>query len=121
MPPRAETPWISPLKGPPSESMPVGDATIEGSVHSENTSAKVMEDMFNISIVDINPINPVRSMIGDITEMIGEMYTIRDQKDHYHLKIPLNEFHPIRKEDDISITVDTVKELKIRINKDVPG
>ena len=116
MPPPAQTPWISPLKGPPSESMPIGDATIDGGMQS--AASKGLEDMFNISIADINP---MRSMIGDINEMIGETYTIRDLKDHYHLKIPLHELYRLKKEDDINITVDTIKELKIRINQDVPG
>lgn len=114
--PPAQAPWISPLKGSPSESMPFGDATIDGGMQSE--ASKGLEDMFNISIADINPI---RSMIGDINEMIGETYTIRDLKDRYHLKIPLHCMYGLKKEDDISISVDTIKELKIRINQDISG
>ena len=116
MPPATEAPWISPLKGSPTESsMPMGDATIEGSMQSEVSKGL---EMFNISIDDINP---MRSMIGDINEMIGETYTIRDLNDHYHLKIPLHESYRLKKGDDITISVDTIKELKIRINQDVPG
>lgn len=121
MPPATgEAPWISPLKGSPTESsMPMGDASIEGGMQPEvDEVSKGLENMFNVSIADINP---MRSMIGDINEMIGETYTIRDLKDHYHLKIPLHEFHRLKEGDDITISVDTIKELKIRINQDVPG